>query len=206
MTRRSLSSISARAGITILIFASAAASQLYNDGSVEVHDIAPIKARSHEPADVLIAAVDTVFHDQQVCCGKNSALIDSLEKADPVSLKSVAERLQGRHLYSDGRPLHITAECVMPAAVSPGQVVSMIASQHPPLMRWNSHLYVVYGVDYRRTEDTSTGARSLILLKFLLWDLRYSDARRNVVFDRETEDPAKVQGLLFISTTSDSRS
>jgi len=73
-------------------------------------------------------------------------------------------------------------------------------------MRWNSHLYVVYGVDYRRTEDTSTGARSLILLKFLLWDLRYSDARRNVVFDRETEDPAKVQGLLFISTTSDSRS
>jgi len=34
--------------------------------------------------------------------------------------------------------------------------------------------------------------------KFLLWDTRFSDSRRTVVFDRETEDPGKVQGLLFL--------
>ena len=99
---------------------------------------------------------------------------------------------------SDGRPIHITAEYVTPDAVTATRVVSAITNQHPILMQWNSHLYVVYGVDYMRTENLSAGAVGVVIRKFLLRDTRYSDERRNVVFDRETEDATKVQGLMFL--------
>jgi len=37
-----------------------------------------------------------------------------------------------------------------------------------------------------------------VIRKFLLWDTRYSDSRREVIFDRETEELNKVGGLLFL--------
>ena len=35
--------------------------------------------------------------------------------------------------------------------------------------------------------------------KFLLLDTRYSDSRRKVVFNRETDDWSKVQGMLRVT-------
>jgi hypothetical protein len=43
-----------------------------------------------------------------------------------------------------------------------------------------------------------TAAEVPVIRKILLWDTRFSDARREVVFDRETADVSKVQGLLFV--------
>jgi hypothetical protein len=37
-----------------------------------------------------------------------------------------------------------------------------------------------------------------VIHKFLLWDTRYSDSRREVVFNRETDDLGKVDGFLFV--------
>jgi hypothetical protein len=34
--------------------------------------------------------------------------------------------------------------------------------------------------------------------KFVLQDVRFSDSRRAVTFDRLTEDASKVQGVLFV--------
>ena len=79
------------------------------------------------------------------------------------------------------------------------RVIGAISDQHPLLMQWNSRFYVVYGVDYVRTEDYSGGATAMIIRKLLLWDPRYSDERRNVLFNRETEGPGNVQGLLFLA-------
>jgi len=170
----------------------------YQEHEVQVDDLPSVVARSHDPADVLLASAETVFQDKELCCARGSALQDSVEAADPESLKDVAAKLDGRHLSSDGTPFHVTAEYVTPDAVSASRVVSTITDQHPLLMQWNFHLYVVYGVRFLRTVDGSTGAVGVVIQKFLLWDTRYSDTRRSVVFDRETEDPAKVQGLLFV--------
>lgn len=172
----------------------------YQEQEVRVNHLPTVVARSHSPSDVLLASLETVFHDQKVCCNRDSALGDSAQAADPRWLKQIAAQLEGRHLLGDGRPIQVTAEYVTPEAVSASRVVSAVTEQGPLLMLWNSHLFVVYGVDYLRTEDLATGATAPVIRKFLLWDTRYSDERRNVVFDRETEDPTSVQGLLFLQS------
>lgn len=172
----------------------------YQEHEGRVSNLPTVVARSHDRSDALLASLETVFHDEEICCKRNSALKDSAATADPGSLKEIAAKLDGRHLLGDGRPIHVTAECLTPDAVTASRVVSAITDQHPILMQWNSLLYVVDGVDYVRTEDLADGVTAIVIRKFLLWDTRYSDERRNVVFDRETEDPTNVQGLLFLQS------
>ena len=43
--------------------------------------------------------------------------------------------------------------------------------------------------------------RGLPFFENLLQDVRFSDSRRAVTFDRLTEDASKVQGLLFVQAT-----
>jgi hypothetical protein len=61
-------------------------------------------------SDVLAAALEIIFNDKQICCGKNSALENVVKLSDPASLKDIAGKLQGRHILSDGRPVMVTVE------------------------------------------------------------------------------------------------
>jgi hypothetical protein len=53
-------------------------------------------------------------------------------------------------------------------------------------------------VTYVGTVDYSTNQTAYAVHKFLMEDVRFSDSRRAVSFDRLTEDAGKVQGLLFV--------
>jgi hypothetical protein len=177
----------------------ARAQYAYPEQEIHVHDLPMLTAQSEHSSDMLAAAVATVLHDKEVCCGKDSALQDSLERADHKSLKDIANRLQGRHLLGDGRPIMVTTEYLTPDQVSAGHLVYMLAANHAPLMMWNSHAYVVCGASYVETVDNDSGGTiAYSIHKFFLWDTRFSDSRREVTFDRVTEDPGKVQGLLFL--------
>ena len=168
--------------------------------SVEVHDLSSLQASSHDHSDVLLTSLDTILHDKTICCGRDSALVDVAEAADPNSLQDIAKKLDGRHLMGDGRPIKVTAEFLTPDQVSAGHLVAMVEQQHAALMIWNSHLYVVHGAVYIWAISGSgeAAAEVPIIRKILLWDTRYSDSRREVVFDRDTADISKVQGLLFV--------
>ena len=168
----------------------------YPDKTIYVHDLPPLTARSTHASDVLAASLEIVFNDKDVCCGKNSALETSVA-SDPRSLKDIASRLQGRHLLSDGRAIMVTAEYLTPDQVSAGHLIYMLAANHAPLMLWNSHLYVVNGLSYAENFDANGGV-SYVTDTFFLWDTRFSDSRREISFDRKTEDSGKVQGLLFL--------
>jgi hypothetical protein len=176
--------------------------QLLNqDILLEVSGLPSLTAHTPHSADALLASLDTVFHDHDICCGKDSALEDSAAAADAKSLKDVAIKLEGRHLLGDGRPVKITAEYLTPDQVSAGHLIAMMRQQHAPLMEWNSHVYVVHGIVYLWTASgnpESGATEESVIHKFLLWDTRYSDSRREVVFDRTTEDANKVLGLLFL--------
>jgi len=194
-----------RLAVTCLVFCCCAYGQSLNqDQEIQVHDLPSLMARSHDPSDVLLTSLDTVFHDRDVCCGKDSALEDSALAADPKSLKDVASKLDGRHLLSDGRSIKVTAEYLTPDQVNSGHLINMILNQHAALMLWNSHLYVVHGIVYLWTAsgDPESGSmvETAVIHKFLLWDTRYSDSRREVVFNRETDDVKNVQALLFLET------
>jgi hypothetical protein len=170
----------------------------YPEKEVRDHDLPSLTARSTHSSDALATSLEIVFNDKEVCCGKNSALEDSVQTSDPKSLKDITNRLQGRHLLSDGRPIMVTAEYLTPDQVNAGHLIYMLTEKHAPLMMWNLHLYVVEGVTYVETVDSSTGAIAYAIHKFLLQDARFSDSRREVSFDRTTEDASKVQGLLFL--------
>ena len=170
----------------------------YPNQEIHVHNLPSLTARSTHSSDVLAASLEIVFNDKEVCCGKNSALEDSVQASDPKSLKDIASKLRGRHLLSDGRPIMVTVEYLTPDQVVVGQLIYMLAANHVPLMMWNSHLYFIEGLTYVETVDNSDGSIAYFTHKFLLQDVRFSDSRREVSSDRLTEDAAKVQGLLFV--------
>lgn len=172
----------------------------YPEQEVRVHNLPMLTAQSPHSRYVLATSLEIVFHDKEVCCGKDSALDDSLQAADPKSLKDINSKVQGKHLLSDGRSILVTTEYMTPDQVTAGHVVLMILNQHAPLMMWNSRLYVVCGVTYVEDADYSTGGIVYVIHKYLLQDVRFSDSRREVSFDRVTEDPSKVQGLLFLQS------
>lgn len=165
---------------------------------VRISDLPVRVARSHDPADVLRAALSTIVRDKSVCCGKDSALEDSAERADASSLQDVAAKLQGRHLLSDGRPIMVTATYIDSQAVNGALLIATLREKHALLLAWNSRLYVCYGVTYREDYDADGGVMTTILT-FLLVDPRYSGARRDAVFDRATDDWGKVQGMLWLA-------
>ncbi len=63
-------------------------------------------------------------------------------------------------------------------------------------MEWKSHIYVLYGALYNEVRDNS-GGREFTVDKLYLLDPRFSDEHREVVFNRESDDLAKVQGVLL---------
>ena len=172
----------------------------YPEQEIRVRDLPSLTARSTHAPDALATSLEMIFNKKEVCCGKDSALEDSVQSSDPKSLKDIANKLQGRHLLSDGRPITVTTEYLTPDQVSAGHLIAMLRDQRPALMMWNSHLYVLYGASYVETDDYSTNQISYAVHKFLLQDVRFSDGRRQVSFDRLTEDPTKVQGLLFLQS------
>jgi hypothetical protein len=92
----------------------------------------------------------------------------------------------------------VTAQYVAPDPINGYLLIKTLEQKHALLMSWQSHLYVCYGVTYRKDYDTNGGFMDTILT-FQLIDTGYSDSRREVVFNRETDDWKKVQGLLWVA-------
>jgi hypothetical protein len=173
--------------------------QMYTDLEVRVSGLPSLMAKSHDLKDVLPTSLDTILHDPTICCGRDSALEDDVARADPRSLRDVASRLQGRHLLSDGRPTSVRTEFWPTEAVDALKIVNTLKENHALLMAWNTHLYVVYGVVYRWVDYSPDVGPHCVLRRLLLLDARFSDSRRMVEYNRETDDPANVQGFLTVT-------
>jgi hypothetical protein len=101
-------------------------------------------------------------------------------------------------VLSDGRSILVTAE-YLPATSLVTGVINALAEKQALLMEWNAHLYIICGVTYG-TSYSPEGARMDSIFKIFLVDPRYSDQRREVTFDRQTDDWGKVQGLLMLKS------
>ena len=132
--------------LCLVVCSFAYAQEYYPNKEVRINDLPPLTAKSKDASDVLAASVEIILRDKEICCGKNSALEDSIQRADPKSLKDVAARLQGRHLLSDGRPIMVTAEYVPATSLVAGTLISTLSEKQPLLMEWNSHLYLATGL------------------------------------------------------------
>ncbi len=171
----------------------------HTNQEVRIANLPSLTAASTDSSAVLATELETVLQDQAVCCGKYSALGDAV-LSEPRSLKELSAKLQGRHLLSDGLPIGVSAEYVPQDAIFiPALIVGALRDKHACLVEWKSHFYVLYGAIVNETAYYS-GRRQYVILKLLLLDPRFSDQRREVVFNRETDDWGKeVQGLLALT-------
>jgi hypothetical protein len=64
------------------------------DQEIEVGGPTSIISPSPHGSDVLATSLASIIHDAEVCCGRDSALEDSVAKADPKSLQDVAAKLK----------------------------------------------------------------------------------------------------------------
>jgi hypothetical protein len=165
---------------------------------VRVADLPSLTAPSTRPSAVLAAALETILHQKAVCCGKNSALEDTVLSA-PLSLEELSAKLQGRHVLSDGRSVMVRAEYVPQSSITPDVMIGALMNQHALLLEWKSHFYVLYGAIFDETVYTS-GQRQFAVHKLLLLDPRFSDPRRETEFNRGTDDWAGIQGLLTLAS------
>ncbi len=149
---------------------------------------------------VLQASVAAAVLDRDICCGRNSALEDPVTSARGASLKEVGEKLRGKHYLAGGSPIVVTDRYWPAAAVTPEEILGALLGQHPLLMDWNGHLYVVYGVVFDEYRYAS-GARVHAIRDLLLADTRFSDRRRYLAFDRQKDDWSKVTGLLELDVS-----
>jgi hypothetical protein len=198
-------------GSVLLIMMSALAFGQENPGGwsfyrpnqeVRVPQLPALMARTHDPSDVLLTSLDIVFHDRSICCGRDSALEDRAAAADPLSLNEIASKVRGRQLLSDGRPVMITADFLptTPSVDISRQIVGALREQQSLLIVWNSQLYVLYGAVFDEVVSVEDGS-AFMIHKLLMLDTRYSGSRREVPFNRETDDWSKVQGMLRLAVT-----
>jgi hypothetical protein len=176
---------------------------VYRPGQeIRVPQLPALMARTHDLSDVLLTSLDIVFHDRSICCGKDSPLEDRTLAADPLSLKEIASKVRGRQLLSDGRPIMITADFLptMPSVDISWQIVGALRNKQALIVVWNSHLYVLYGAVFDEVGNDD-GSGAFMIHKLLLLDTRYSGSRREVIFNRDTDDWGKVEGMLRLSVT-----
>jgi hypothetical protein len=78
----------------LLVYSLASTQEYYPNQEVRITDLPSLTAKSKDASDVLAASVEIILRDKEVCCGRNSALEDSIQRADPKSLKDISARLQ----------------------------------------------------------------------------------------------------------------
>jgi len=165
---------------------------------LRVAPLPTVVADSTSESAVLAASVATAVMERDVCCGRNSALEDQV--GTKLSLRALGERLRGKHYLDNGSPILVADQYWSGASVNAENIIGSLMAQRPLLMDWNGHLYVLYGAvfdDYRYY----SGADVHVIHTLLLVDTRFSDDRRYVTFNRQTDDWGKVAGLLALTIT-----
>jgi hypothetical protein len=174
------------------------ASVFHPNQQVRISELHLRTAESTGSISILVAALETIFHNPEVCCGDNSALQDKLLSADTPSLKQLSIKLAGRYVLNDGRSIVIEASYLPRESISPDRIIAPLMDKQPLLMEWNSRLFVVSGVVFDETVYYS-GNRDYVIHKLLLLDPRSSSPHRETIFDREKDDWTKVQGFLMLA-------
>jgi hypothetical protein len=159
----------------------------------EVTSLPAITAASSSDHAVLVASLATVMMQSEVCCDRDSALEAQIPAGGNSSLR-------GKQSLGSGLAIAVDDQYWSGATVNVEDIIVALMAQHPLLMEWNGHLYVLYGAVFDEYVYSS-GTTQHILKTLSLIDTRYSDQRRKVSFDRQADDWGKVDGLLKLTIT-----
>ncbi len=164
---------------------------------VVVTNLPSLKAPSADKPAVVGTALEIMLRDKEACCGKNSGLEDAVLSAG--SLKELSTKLQGRHVLGDGRSVVVGTEYLPQAAPGSRLIIKTLMDQQPMLLEWKSRVYVLYGANFDELRQYNPDDWQFTIHKLLLLDVRFSDQRREVEFNSETDDWKTIQGLMTLS-------
>lgn len=167
---------------------------------VQVASLPSVVAASESKADVMAASVATAVIDPEICCGRNSALVDRVDATNGGSLMLLGKKVRGKHYLDGGLAIVVTDQYWPVASLQAEDIMSSLMAQRPLLMVWSGHLYVIYGVIFDEWRYYS-GMRRHVIKQLLLLDTRFSGRRRYVTFNRLTDDWGKVTELLALVIT-----
>ena len=167
---------------------------------VRIRSFPTIVADSSADSDVVAASVASAVNSPDVCCGRNSALIDQVTSISGFSLKDLGRKLRSKHYFDRGLSFTVTDQYWPGSSVNAEAIIGTLTAQHPLLTVWNGHLYVMYGAVFGEYLYND-GSSMHVIQKLLMVDTRFSDDRRYVSFDRQTDDWNKVTGLLSLAVT-----
>jgi hypothetical protein len=187
--------IRARTAITLLLLISSFVRSQETRGQnrfrpnqeVRVSGLPAQTATARDPAAALKAALEIIFHDSEVCCGNKSALQGAVLSADPLSFNDLSTRLQGKYDLDDGRRITVTADYVPATSITSSALLLPLLKNQASLVEWKSHLYVLFGAVFDEIHDSDEALIFEIHNLYLL-DPRFSDARRETIFDRKNVD------------------
>jgi hypothetical protein len=199
----------AHSSLALLVLASSfiraqdtpAPSGFFANQEVRVTGLPPRTATARDPSAVLATALETIFHDPEVCCGNKSVLQGAVLSADALSSKDLSTRLQGKYELDDGRRIIVTADYVPAGSITSSALLLPLLKNQASLVEWKSHLYVLDGAFYDEIRDSEAG-RIFEIHKLYLLDLRFSDARREITFERKNVDSNELQALLILKLRS----
>ena len=100
---------------------------------------------------------------------------------------------------SDSLPINVRVEYLPQSSLSARVLVNSLTDQKPMLIEWKSRVYVLYGAVYDETRIYDPDGWQFTIRKLLLLDVRFSDRRKEVEFNSETDDWKTIQGLLTLS-------
>jgi len=166
---------------------------------VVVRDL-PLQAAIHEgTGPALAAALETMFANPDICCGKNSTFAESL--AGNPSLQELRNKLAGRHTLSDGRPLAVAVDFYSGSTITAADLINLLRNNSHMLTEWNGKVYVVRGVTF---DDKlySDGSHDYFLRKLLLFDPSMDSTSHETSFTRGEDDWSKISGFLLLKASS----
>ncbi len=162
-----------------------------------VSNLAVIKAPDESKAAVAKTALAIVLSAEGKTCDTASHVYTVLEANGNSSLRELSGTLAGASCLMKGRTVHLGARFTPNGSIQADDMIAPILHGKPLLIRWNDEVYVLYGVVYDEHLHNS-GKSENVIRRLLLIDPRHSVEQRLVLFDRQKDDFAQVEGIAEI--------
>ena len=146
---------------------------------------------------MVATALETILRDRDVCCGKNSGFEDAVLSAS--SLKELSAKLEGKHVLSDGLSVMVRTQYFPQNPASARLMIKALMDQQPMLLEWKSRVYVLYGANFDEIRQYNPDDWLFTIRKLLLLDVRFSDQRREIELNSQTDDWKAIQGFMTLS-------
>jgi hypothetical protein len=118
-------------------------------------------------------------------------------KDDGPDFDTMSKVITGDYNLDEGRKVHLSVTNVSGAPTVVDDLIVSMKQQHPLLLFWKGHGYILVGVRYDEY-IAPNGARIFQVSELKLLDPYAEGEKQRVSFSRDTDDPNDIQGIMDV--------